>query len=64
MNTISFKDNIKKYYDSEAELKNSKSIKSDWKIQVREHFYNLITLENKKTLLELGAGAGNDSSFL
>jgi cyclopropane fatty-acyl-phospholipid synthase-like methyltransferase len=56
-------DYIKKYYNKEAELRNSKSVKSDWKIKVRENFYNLIKRENKKTLLELGAGAGYDSQF-
>jgi len=63
MGTISFKENIKKYYDEEAELRDSKSVRSDWKIYVRENFYDLITRENKKTLLELGAGAGYDSQF-
>ena len=63
MISLSFKENIKKYYDQEAELRNSKSVKSDWKIQVRENFYNLIKQENKKTLIELGAGAGYDSQF-
>ena len=59
----SFKDNIKKYYDTEAELRNSKSVKVDWKVQARKKFYELIKRENKKSLLELGAGAGYDSQF-
>jgi len=63
MDKITFKENIKKYYNQEAELRNSKSVKADWKITVRENFYNLIKQENKKTLLELGAGAGYDSQF-
>jgi len=61
--SCSFKENIKKYYDTEAELRNSKSVKVDWKIQVRGKFCELIKRENKKTLLELGAGAGYDSQF-
>jgi cyclopropane fatty-acyl-phospholipid synthase-like methyltransferase len=63
MGTVSFKENIKKYYDTEAELRNSKSVKVDWKVQVRGKFCELIKQENKKTLLELGAGAGYDSQF-
>ena len=63
MDKISFKENIKKYYDTEAELRNSKSFKVDWKIQVRKKFCDLVKQENKKSLLELGAGAGYDSQF-
>jgi cyclopropane fatty-acyl-phospholipid synthase-like methyltransferase len=63
MDTVSFKENIKKYYNTEAKLRNSKSVKPDWKIQVREKFCVLINRENKKTLLELGAGAGYDSQY-
>ena len=63
MDKSSFKDNIKKYYDTEAELRNSKSVKVDWKVQVRGKFCELVKQENKRTLLELGAGAGYDSQF-
>lgn len=63
MDTVSFKENIKKYYNQEADLRDSKSIRTDWKINVREEFLNLAKQENKKTLLELGAGAGYDSRF-
>lgn len=63
MDIISFKENIKNYYNREAALRDSKSVKADWKIKVRENFYNLAKQENKKTLLELGAGAGYDSRF-
>lgn len=63
MDKTSFKDNIKKYYNQEAELRDSKSVKSEWKIKVRQNFYNVLRQENKKTLLELGAGAGYDSVF-
>jgi SAM-dependent methyltransferase len=59
----SFKKNIKKYYDMEAELRNSKSVKVDWKIKVRGKFCELVKQKNKKSLLELGAGAGYDSQF-
>ncbi len=63
MDNISFKENIKKYYNQEAELRNSKSVKVDWKIKVSENFCSLVKQENKSTLLELGAGAGYDSQF-
>jgi len=63
MEKSSFKENIKKYYDAEAELRNSKSVKVDWKVRVRGKFCELAKQENKKSLLELGAGAGYDSQF-
>jgi Methylase involved in ubiquinone/menaquinone biosynthesis len=63
MEIVSFKENLKKYYNQEAELRNSNCVKPDWKIKVREDFYKLIKQENIKTLLELGAGAGYDSQF-
>lgn len=63
MDTISVKENLKKFYNQEAALRNSNSIKPDWKINFRKKFLDLIKQENKKTLLELGAGAGYDSQF-
>ena len=63
MGTASQKENIIKYYNREAEQRDSKSVKDDWKIVVREKFRSLIAQENKKTLLELGAGTGYDSLF-
>lgn len=63
MDKTFFKDNIKNYYNQEAELRESKSVKPEWKIKVRQNFYNVLKQENKKTLLELGAGAGYDSAF-
>ena len=63
MAQLSFKENIKKYYNQEAELRNTKSVKADWKIRVRENFYNLIKQEDKRSLLELGAGTGYDSIY-
>ena len=63
MNATSIKDNLKKYYNQEAELRNSESVKADWKMKVKAEFCDLIKRENKKTLLELGAGAGHDSLF-
>ena len=62
MDTVLYKENLKRYYNQEAEMRN-KSDKADWKIKIREDFCNLIKQEHKKTLLELGAGAGYDSQF-
>ena len=59
----SFKNSIKRYYDAEAKLRNSKTGRKEWKIRIREKFYNLLRQYNKKTLLDLGAGAGHDSLF-
>jgi hypothetical protein len=42
------KENLKNYYDKEAELRNDKPVKPEWKISVREKFNELIKLENKK----------------
>lgn len=60
---ITFKENIKKYYNQEAELRNSISTREDWKVKVRENYYDLIKKENKQALLELGAGPGYDSQY-
>lgn len=62
MNT-DFKENLKKYYNTEAEVRNVEAGKTDWKIEVRKEFFDILARENKKTLLELGAGAGYDSQF-
>ena len=56
------KSNLKKYYDQEAELRNS-SEKEEWKKNQRARFYSYIKAEGKKSLLEIGAGTGNDSRF-
>ncbi|MBQ2915549.1 MAG: class I SAM-dependent methyltransferase [Clostridia bacterium] len=62
MNT-DFKENLKKYYNTEAETRNVEAGKTDWKIGVRKEFFDLLARENKKTFLELGSGAGYDSQF-
>lgn len=60
---MNFKENLKKYYNTEAETRNVEAGKTDWKIGVRKEFFDILARENKKTLLELGAGAGYDSQF-
>lgn len=59
----SFKENLKNYYNQDAARRNRNKRRAHWKIKVRKNFYTVIKRENKKTLLELGAGAGFDSLF-
>lgn len=54
--------NLKKYYNQEAELRNL-SEKQEWKKDQRANFYSYVKSENKNSLLEIGAGTGNDSRF-
>lgn len=58
-----FKENIKAYYNQDAERRSRKMIRPPWKAKIRENFYTVAKQENKKTLLELGCGAGIDSLF-
>ena len=58
-----FKENIKTYYNQDAARRNRQRMRAPWKRKVRKNFYKIIKQENKKTLLELGAGAGFDSLF-
>lgn len=57
------KENIKKFFNDEAETRNGKSVKQEWKVNARKSFLEIIKKDNKKTLLEIGAGAGYDSLF-
>jgi 8-oxo-dGTP diphosphatase len=59
---VMMKENLRKYYDREAEFRDG-SAKADWKIRARRDFCDLIKSEGKKTLIELGAGAGHDSLY-
>lgn len=62
MQTEIMKSNLREYYNKEAPLRNLND-KAEWKISQRSDFCNLIKSENKKTLLEIGAGTGDDSVF-
>lgn len=57
------KDQIKRYYDQEAALRDGRSVRADWKAKFRQTFLDRALREGKKTLLELGAGPGYDSRF-
>jgi len=37
--------------------------KADWKVVERQHFLDLLQKEGKRSLLEIGAGTGQDSKF-
>jgi len=51
-----------KAYDRYAEDRDTRKI-ADWKIQERAYFLELLKEEQKRTLLEIGAGTGKDSRF-
>jgi len=63
MEPKNYKENIRRFYNHEAQFRNNRPNKEDWKINVRKQFCDLLLNEHKKTLLELGAGAGYDSQF-
>ena len=56
------KSNLIKFYNQDAKRRNE-SEKQEWKLTFRKAFCDIVLNENKKTLLELGAGAGYDSVF-
>jgi|GEM_PF-3830028 len=62
LDTNIIKDNLRAYYDREAEHRAAAG-KDPWKRECREAFCTLMQREGKRTLLELGAGAGDDSLF-
>lgn len=62
MDTNAIKANLQKYYNEEAPLRNGGE-KDEWKQLQRTNFYNVVKAENKNTLLEIGAGTGDDSLF-
>jgi len=56
------KSNLTKFYNDDAKRRNE-SEKQEWKLIFRKEFCDIALQENKKTLLELGAGAGYDSLY-
>lgn len=53
---------LQNYYDQDAEKRDA-VVKTEWKVAEREHFLNYLFAEEKSTLLEVGAGTGQDSLF-
>lgn len=61
---MDFKLQLKKAYDKDAKRRDKAEGKRDqWKLDLREKFANFLQKENKKTILELGSGAGLDAKY-
>ncbi len=61
---MTFKDDIKKAYDADAgRRKKADDSKEPWKKDARKGFTKLAKDANKKTLLELGSGTGEDALY-
>ena len=58
-----WKEQIKRYYNQEAALRDSNAARPDWKADFRRDFLDRALRDGKKTLLELGPGPGHDSLF-
>lgn len=59
-----FKQQLKAAYDKDARTRDSAEGKREqWKLDVREQFVKLLKKEQKKTILELGSGAGLDAKY-
>lgn len=62
MKTI--KSDLQAAYDADAERRAAAAGKREhWKLDARQAFVDLLKKENKKTILEIGAGTGSDSKF-
>jgi SAM-dependent methyltransferase len=53
---------LREYYDRDAERRSNLSL-SAWKQKARREFLELLLAEKKHTLLEVGAGSGNDGVY-
>ena len=62
MNYDVIKSNLMIFYNEDAKRRNE-SEKQEWKLFFRKEFCNFALNENKRTLLELGAGTGHDSVY-
>ena len=62
MDTKRIKENLRRYYAPESALRDAIQ-KDAWKRALREGFLRKARAEGKTTLLELGAGPGQDSRF-
>lgn len=56
------KESLQQSYDKETKSRDRLDVQ-DWKVIEREKFLELLMLENKKNLLEIGAGTGRDSLY-
>src|SRR5688572_22257611 len=62
MNNMERRDNLRETYNKYAQERETYAM-HDWKIDLRSSFLSLLQKEQKKTLLEIGAGTGRDSKF-
>ena len=53
---------LRRHYDATAQQRDC-SVRAPWKLKVRENFTSLLRSEEKRKLLEIGAGPGSDSLF-
>ena len=58
----SLKANLRAYYDNHAAERDSGQ-KQDWKIAERRRFVELLKKESAESLLEIGAGPGQDAEY-
>ena len=56
------RNNLRASYDRQAQARDA-SIPQEWKIGERSRFLSVLQQENKKRLLEIGAGPGRDSIY-
>ncbi|UCB42765.1 MAG: class I SAM-dependent methyltransferase [Dehalococcoidales bacterium] len=62
MTNNQFRDDLRKTYDLQANLRDASSIQ-EWKVEERASFLSLLQKEDKQTLLEIGSGPGRDGEF-
>ena len=62
MNRTEVRDNLRETYNKYAQQRETYKV-PDWKLELRSRFLSLLQQEQKKTLIELGAGTGRDSKF-
>lgn len=59
-----FKDQLRAAYDADAQRRADEGGKqSSWKLDVRQKFVDLAKQEGRKTILEIGAGAGANAKY-
>ncbi|OGM12075.1 hypothetical protein A2Z22_03200 [Candidatus Woesebacteria bacterium RBG_16_34_12] len=61
---MDFKQQLAKAYDKDAKRRNEAEGKRDkWKLDLRQKFVKLLKDEHKRSILELGSGAGLDAKY-
>jgi cyclopropane fatty-acyl-phospholipid synthase-like methyltransferase len=62
MNKAELRGNLRNTYNKYAQERETSTMQA-WKVEQRSKFLLLLQKENKRTLLEVGAGTGRDSQF-